>query len=155
MPLKIGASEAFAHNSPRSRRRAPGRPGMHRSVQGPRTYPKLCQWPGPDQAIARLGSEPGTSRRRVPDNGVAVGRRGRQERPFVRPVIRLISRHAFTIGKPPVDFRMEVRERGTNIAVQLPDTWPSLPELGMFSATARNESGRGGTPRTMLSPMHT
>ena len=40
----------------------------------------------------------------------------------MRPVIRLISRHAFTIGKLPVDFRMEVRERGTKIGVQLPYT---------------------------------
>jgi hypothetical protein len=40
----------------------------------------------------------------------------------MRPVIRLMSRHAFTIGKLPVDFRMEVRERGTKIGVQLPYT---------------------------------
>ena len=51
---------------------------------------------------------------------LAVGRSDAKERPFMRPVIRLISRHAFPIGKLPVDFRLEVRERGTNIAVELP-----------------------------------
>ena len=53
---------------------------------------------------------------------LAVGRSDAKERPFMRPVIGLISRHAFPIGKLPVDFRMEVRERSANIAVELPYT---------------------------------
>ena len=51
---------------------------------------------------------------------LAVGRGDAKERPFMRPVIGLIGRHAFPIGKLPVDFRMEVRERGANIAIELP-----------------------------------
>jgi hypothetical protein len=53
---------------------------------------------------------------------LAVGWSDAKERPFMRPVIRLISRHLFPIGQLPVDLRMEVRERGTNIAVQFPYT---------------------------------
>jgi hypothetical protein len=46
---------------------------------------------------------------------LAVGRSDAKERSFMRPVIRLISRYPFPIGKLPVDFRMEVRERGARI----------------------------------------
>ena len=53
---------------------------------------------------------------------LAVGRSDAKERPFMRPVIRLISCHAFTVGKLPVNFRVEVRERSANIAVELPYT---------------------------------
>jgi hypothetical protein len=53
---------------------------------------------------------------------LAVGWSNAKERPFMRPVIRLISCHAFTIGKLPVHFRMEISEGGTNIAVELPYT---------------------------------
>ena len=53
---------------------------------------------------------------------LAVGRRDAKERPLMRPVIRLISRHTFTIDKLPVNFRMEIRERSANTAVELPYT---------------------------------
>jgi hypothetical protein len=53
---------------------------------------------------------------------LAVSWSDAKESPFMRPVICLISRHVFTIGKLPVDFRMEVRESYTNRTVELPDT---------------------------------
>ena len=38
----------------------------------------------------------------------------------MRPVIRLVGRHAFTVRKLPVNLRVRVGERGTKIAVKLP-----------------------------------
>lgn len=51
---------------------------------------------------------------------LAVSRGDAKERPFMRPVISLMSRHVLTIGKLLVNFRMKVRERGPNKAVELP-----------------------------------
>src|SRR5215468_1730137 len=38
--------------------------------------------------------------------------------PFVRAVVRLVRCHSVTVGKLPVDLRMEVGECGTNIRVE-------------------------------------
>lgn len=54
---------------------------------------------------------------------LAMGWSDAQERPFMRSVISLVSRHAIAIRELPVNFRMEVRERGTKIAVELPYTF--------------------------------
>jgi hypothetical protein len=85
-----------------------------------------------------------------------VGRSDAKERPFMRPVIRLISRHVFTIGKLPVDFRMEVRERSANIAVELRSKWAVGPAAaGREERISESICDRSGSRRTAAGPFST
>src|SRR6266404_618417 len=48
-------------------------------------------------------------------------RRHTQEGSLVRSVIGLVSRYEFSVGRLPMDFCMEIRERGTKCAVKASD----------------------------------
>src|SRR5215831_5529937 len=53
---------------------------------------------------------------------LALRWRDAKERSFMRPVVGLVSRHTISIGKLPVDLRVEVRECQTKIGIELPNT---------------------------------
>ena len=52
----------------------------------------------------------------------AVSWRNAKKPTFMRAVVSFVSRHSIAIGKLPVDLRMEVRECGTKIGVELSHT---------------------------------
>src|SRR4029434_2364186 len=52
---------------------------------------------------------------------LAMGWSDAQERPFMRAVIGLVGRHAFTIGKLPVNLGMKIRKGLAHVGVELPD----------------------------------
>src|SRR5215467_10094008 len=52
----------------------------------------------------------------------AMGWRDAEERSFMRPVVGLVGRHAISIGKLPMDLRVEVGECQTKIGVEFPNT---------------------------------